>query len=321
MEIQEVFGNGDDYAWALEDDEEEDEAERPQPTLREVRCLLVISTYCFLIPLLAQIFEPSEISERMLTEADDAIRALDIPERMQLAYASFARRRHVKDETEEPLAPDAPFLFEDELHDATVWVAERISPKLTEEYLLKDDRGFYPVLHDQFLDSVRNILRVLCIDFLEVPFIWVHRRDLLVHFDPTAPEPQYRTRAFLSREDLWRIHALSLRFRALVDRKAALRKIVDRLELTQPDAYFEESFSAVQSVDEVADLLEWVNMKYSARLRELQAAARTLGGLDDDGLNGTRPKRPSRESRYERAKSSVVSKLAEVISFHWPGFL
>jgi transcription elongation factor SPT6 len=248
----------------------------------------------------------------MLTDADDAIRALDMPERMQLAYAPFASRRHVKDETDEAVSADTPFLWEEELPDAALWVAERISPKLTEDYLIKDSHGFHPVLRDEFLASVRNILRVLCIEFLEVPFIWVHRRDLLVHFNPTAPDPQYRTRAFLSREDLWRIHALSLRYRAVVDRKAALRKIINRLDLSEPDSYLEECLAGADSVEEVADLVEWVNMKYHARLRELQAEARVL---DDEGLNGARPKRPSRKNRYERAKGSIVSKLAEVSFF------
>jgi len=83
QEIQDVFGTGDEYGWAMTLD---DEVERAKPTLESV-------------------YEPAEIEERMLTAADDAIRALDMPERLQVNSAALLAARGIKLQAE-PLIDD-----------------------------------------------------------------------------------------------------------------------------------------------------------------------------------------------------------------------
>ena len=251
-----------------------------------------------------QIFEPSEIASRMLTEKDDKIRLLDIPERMQLASAGLPEL-----EALENGAP-APFIAEEDLEEAAAWMSSRISPRCIEDFLLKEDlSGEYPVLHDKFLKAVADAIRFLNVDFLEVPFIWHHRSDFLVHHDPTANDPSLRNLAFLDQADLWRISALSIKYRALVHRKNDLKALFDQLDVE--DDYFDEIVSALESVEEVADASDWLAMKYATKLAEIKEMK--------DGENDEAPKkkRAARESRYENAKRNVVSKLAEVRRFSY----
>lgn len=248
-----------------------------------------------------QIFEPSEIALRMLTDKDDKIRLLDVPERMQLASAGLPEL--------EPLengAP-APFIAEEDLEEAAAWMSSRISPRCTEDFLLKDFDSEYPILHDEFLKAVSDAIRFLNIDFLEVPFIWHHRSDFLVHYNPAANDPSLQNIAFLNQADLWRISALSIKYRAVVHRKNGLKALFDQLEAE--DEYFDEIFSALESVEEVADANDWIAMKYSARLAEIKEVR------EGENEEAPKKKRATRESRYENAKRNVVSKLAEVSTF------
>lgn len=233
----------------------------------------------------------------MLTEEDDAIRAIDIPERMQLASESL------------PALPPtengpAPYIPEEDLDEATAWMASRVSPRCTEDFLMKDLDGNFPRLHDEYLEAIKSAIRFLNVNFLEVPFIWHHRSDFLVHFDANATDPSVRNIAFLNQADLWRISALSVKYRALAHRRTELRTLFDQLDVE--DDYFEDIFSALESVEEVADANDWLAMKYLAKLAEVKS----MKEVDEDGP--ARVKRATRESLYDKAKRNLVSKLAEV---------
>ena len=79
-----------------------------------------------------------QIEERMLTNEDDAIRAVDMPERLQLAYSSLAAARGAS----APLEPLlAPYIDMNDLPNATTWVSTRLSDVLSRTFLLKDERG------------------------------------------------------------------------------------------------------------------------------------------------------------------------------------
>jgi transcription elongation factor SPT6 len=68
-----AFGDGTDYDWALDLQEAQDAEEQGEG--RELQ--------------LKDVFEPSQLAERMLTDEDNAIREMDVPERMQLARKPF----------------------------------------------------------------------------------------------------------------------------------------------------------------------------------------------------------------------------------------
>ncbi|KAH6908686.1 hypothetical protein BKA70DRAFT_1426581 [Coprinopsis sp. MPI-PUGE-AT-0042] len=73
-ELHHVFGGGEDYNWALELDDEEEQEDYLKQDMKY-----------------QDIFETSEIQRRFLTDDDELVRARDIPERMQLASSSLSQ--------------------------------------------------------------------------------------------------------------------------------------------------------------------------------------------------------------------------------------
>jgi len=308
-EVIEVFGHGDDYGWALEIDENAElnfdggdpdiDGEDLQPKGTAVQ--------------LKDIFEPSEIKERMLTEADEAIRLLDIPERTQLASAGLTNINSTE-----------PVLDDEELERAAQWVAPRISQRCTESFIQLDRDGYSPLLKPQFYRAVKDVLDFFLSKYFEAPFVFMHRQDYITYHDPKSHDAPSREIRFLTREELWKVHTLALKYVALLERKKGLNRLFEKLG-TEND-YFQECFSGIQSVEEVADLMQWLTLTYGHRLREAQADVRedadAMADLDTEGLNGAandakkavRYKKALRESRYERTKSTNINHFAKKIS-------
>ncbi|GAA5941848.1 hypothetical protein JCM1841_005666, partial [Sporobolomyces salmonicolor] len=282
QEVAEVFGNGQDYAWAMEDDEDNKEDKE-----------------------LKDIFEPSEIASRMLTAEDDKIRTIDIPERLQLASTGLPEPVIGETGELEPLIP------EEELRGAVLWMATNMPREAIEKFVMKDDLGNTPPLYDAFLDAIEAVLRFVNIDFLEPPFIWHHRSEYLVHFPPGAPHPDF----LLLEDDLWRISALSIKYRSFIARRNTLKSTFRDLQVE--DAYFDELMDQLTTVEEIADAQARLSMKYGSKLAEVKKAKELE---EEDGADGeaTAPKQPkykrvTRETRYKTAKQSIVAKLAEAI--------
>ncbi|KAI5285623.1 Transcription elongation factor spt6, partial [Ascosphaera atra] len=175
-----AFGDGNDYAFALdlEDQaEENEEAEDKHLDLKDV-------------------FEPSQLAERFLTEEDAVIRATDEPERYQIARKPY---KHV-------------VLTDDQFREEAGWIANAM--------LLK--RRSDPDLDEPFRRAVAKVLEFMVTDDWEVPFIFQHRKDYLIHASrvPVSPDPenpdaaQYQVKAekLLNMMDLWDIFELDLKF-------------------------------------------------------------------------------------------------------------
>ena len=279
QEIQDVFGTGDEYGWAMTLD---DEVERAKPTLESV-------------------YEPAEIEERMLTAADDAIRALDMPERLQVNSAALLAARGIKLQAE-------PLIDDGELEAAAEWVAMRVSAAKTHAFLLDRDDGTAPPLRDDYLEAIRKVVGFVCNDFYEVPFIWLHRRDHLIRFDANDPDHDSRDIELVSHDELYRIETLALQYAALAERKAALRRLWERLEVSVEDddeGYFEFVFGAhLDAVEDVADLEAWVYMRHLRRVKEL----RELDQIEPGRAAGQ--KRAVTETRYDRLQQTPVVQLA-----------
>ncbi|KAM0753127.1 transcription elongation factor Spt6 [Meredithblackwellia eburnea MCA 4105] len=275
-EINEVFGDGKDYAEALDYDPEEREEKE-----------------------LKDIFEPSEIASRMLTEADDLIRQVDIPERMQLASTGIPSLPSID-------GSPVPFIAEEDLDDAALWMSHRVSKRCTDQFLSRDHRGGYPPLHTPFLEALKNVIKFINIEFLEVPFIWNYRSDFIFYFIPAAHGSDEQTIVFLNMDDLWRVAALSIKYRAFAHKKQELRKLFNSLDVV--DDYFEDVYGAMESVEEVSDTHDWLAMKYSTKIAEVKTAKDL-----EDNEGTSKMKRATRESRYDNARRSVVSKLADAI--------
>ncbi|KZV86555.1 transcription elongation factor Spt6 [Exidia glandulosa HHB12029] len=275
-EITEVFGEGDDYDWALEgDDEGTEDPDMPKDELR-----------------LQDVFEPSEIKARLLTEDDDLIRGQDIPERMQLLTSSLS--------TTATLSLHPAFSFTD-LNAAAEWVASRLGGRIVQEFYVPSGKHFRFLSH--IIRAVRDALDMLLCQNLEVPYVWTHRRDSLCHFEVSIRVE------LLTLDELWRVYILGQRFRSLLERKRGLESLYERLAVH--DRYYETDLrSKLETVEMVADTTEWLNMQYHDRKKDSLA----LQFHDTDPEQAAAEKKhkaPSRISAYEVLKKSVISKLAQ----------
>ncbi|KZT26523.1 transcription elongation factor Spt6 [Neolentinus lepideus HHB14362 ss-1] len=276
-EIHEVFGDGHDYDWALVDeDDAEYEEEKQKPEMRY-----------------QDVFEPSEIRARMLTEDDDLIRAQDVPERMQLATSSLS--------PSSSLSLHKP-LTDNDIDDAAQWVLTRLSARKERDFFRRD--GQYNHLLADLVQAASYALRYLFVHEFEVPYIWTHKRDYISYFNPA----DMRTRVeLLSLDELWRLYTLGQKYRSLTERRHALDALYARLGAS--DDYFENDIRRrLDSVEVVADATEWLGMKYKEKRKDQFDLH-----FHDDDEEPAAPKRknPSRSSAYEVAKKSVVSRLAQ----------
>ncbi|BGP16764.1 hypothetical protein JCM10213_002156 [Rhodosporidiobolus nylandii] len=284
-EVAEVFGNGTDYAWAMELSDGEEEKGKE----------------------LKDIFEPSEIASRMLTEEDEKIRTTDVPERMQLASSglpSFA----LSDEGElQPLIPQS------ELRPAALWMSDKLTRDTVGKFTLRDDMGNPAHLHSEYLAAVEAVVRFVNVEFLEPPHIWAHRADYLFYAPPGEhPQP------LLQEDDLWRVAALSVKYRAFLVKRDELLAIWRSLGAEDVEA--DDVIEQLQTGEEVSDALSWISLRWGDKVRDLKRMKGEQGeGEDGEPVEKDAPKRPKRalagrDNAYENAKKSVVSKLAELIA-------
>ncbi|KIJ69294.1 hypothetical protein HYDPIDRAFT_172723 [Hydnomerulius pinastri MD-312] len=275
-EIHDVFGDGHEYDWALEGDDEMDyNDERLKPEMKY-----------------QDVFEPSEIRARMLTEDDDLIRAQDIPERMQLATSSLSQNSTLSLHQN---------LTEADIDDAATWVTSRLSSRKTRDFFSPD--GPYHAYREALVMAVSYALRFLFVHEFEVPYIWTHKRDYISYFNPQ----EMRTRIeLISLAELWRIYALGQKYRSLLERRNALTTSYSRLNVE--DEYFDQYIKPrIEGVEMVADATEWLTMKYKVKKQD----SFDFHFHDDEEPADRKRKAPSRISAYEVAKKSVVAKLAD----------
>ena len=253
-----------------------------------------------------------------MTDADDIIRALDIPERMQIAQAGLQSRppapvaEAVDGQPAHETEASDTLLYLHELPDAATWVSMRISTTLSNLYILTPN-GDIPPLREAFITAVQQVLHFLCVEYFEVPFIWSHRRDYLVIRSPG--ETTYTNLLF--RDDLWRIYHLAIKYRAILDRKAQITKLWQKLG--EESEYYSDLYNGIQSSDEAADLVDYITLTYQKRLKEMAHQGGAELALDDaevdavrSGIAGQKYKRATSDSAYAKAKDSVVSRFAEV---------
>lgn len=229
----------------------------------------------------------------MLTDDDDVIRMLDIPERMQLIGSTLS--------SSVTPAVDSSF-SSDDLDDAAHWVTLRLSDRHEKDYFRPD--GAFHQLLPQLIAAVRHAIEFLLIEHYEVPYIYVHKRDYISHFD--AQNPGIRAE-FLDRDDLWRIYSLSQKYQAFTQRLKSLQAVYTRLQVS--DQYFEDKLRPeLNDVEAIADTTEWLGMKYKSKKKDNF----DLEFYDDVESEARKRKLPSRISGYEVIKKTIVSKLATV---------
>ncbi|KAL5372344.1 hypothetical protein DPSP01_013579 [Paraphaeosphaeria sporulosa] len=238
-----AFGDGTEYDWAIEEQERadlEEEGEGRQTELKDV-------------------FEPGLLQEKMLTEKDQAIREKDIPERLQLAREPFP--------DDQDLSPDT---VKQRLAEEAAWISELLFPK----------KGMASYFKTPFIKAVEKVLHFLNIDNYEVPFIFNHRKDYLIHApsgeddDPDDPAPRdMRPERLLNQNELWEIFELDLKFRAFFEKREALKKHYENLRALYPDIeddVIEDLADKASTIEEVQELQDYLHFRYSSEIGEVR---------------------------------------------------
>jgi transcription elongation factor SPT6 len=248
QDMQDIFGDGEDYMFALEKEEEEDEAEAQEQALE-----------------LKDVFEPSQLKEKLLTDEDNEIRYLDSPERFQIDRKPF---KHLH------LTPDQ---FKEEAR----WISNLLWPNKAADLPQE--------CHGPFVKAVGRVLEFFVGDDFEVPYVFQHRKDYLLHTkkvpnpdygkEPDAPPHTLEADKLIVQDDLWKILDHDMKFRSFVDKRNALEKTYEGLKTqagVQDDIVDDMIFEA-ETMEELQDLQDYLQFQYTAELRDMAAAAAAAG--------------------------------------------
>ncbi|KAI9735804.1 MAG: Transcription elongation factor spt6 [Cirrosporium novae-zelandiae] len=254
-----AFGDGTEYDWALSLEEQEEEMEHDPEKPIELK----------------DVFEPSQLAEKMLTEEDNVIRNTDVPERFQIARKPY----------------EGLELTEDQRKDEIDWVGNLLWPKKQHD----------PELKEPFWFSVGKILEFLTVDNVEIPFIMYHRKDYLIH---TLPEDPDRPIKLFEPGDLWDIFELDLKYRALIEKRNSLQRTYDNLKsiTNVNDEIFEDMLPQANAMEELSDIQDYLHFQYSSQLRDL--------ALVNSTENANSQRRPgAQKSIFERIRNGKVYNL------------
>lgn len=261
-----AFGDGGDYWFALEKEDEADDREAEKDKHLNLK----------------DVFEPSQLAERMLTDEDNEIRFVDEPERFQIARKPY---RNVT-------------LTEDQFKEEPAWISDLMLPrsKIRSE------------LHEPFRRAVAKVLEFMVTDDYEVPFIFQNRKDYLIHAErknvgrDEAGETRYEIEAskLLVQDDLWDIFDYDLKFRGLIDKRNSLQMTYDNLRSASvaADDIFESMLPQAVTMEELQDLQDYMYFQYASQLKDLAAT----GNGEMNGFGMSRKKAATR-SVYEQIRN------------------
>lgn len=235
-DMEAIFGNGEDYDWALQLEDEEEEQERDEQGIE-----------------LKDVFEPSQLKEKLLTDEDNEIRFTDEPERFQLERKQFKNIQ---------LTPE-------QFREEARWISNQLWPK----------KGLSPELQAPFGKAIGKVLEFFIVDEVEVPYVFQHRKDYLLHSkkirkstrdDEDGPDYTVQSEKLLNQDDLWRILELDVKFRSFVEKRNSLEKTFESLKtLDAEDTMVEEMIPEATTMEELQDLQDYLHFQYAGKLKDL----------------------------------------------------
>ncbi|KAI9928030.1 hypothetical protein ASPWEDRAFT_173677 [Aspergillus wentii DTO 134E9] len=262
-DMRAAFGDGNEYLFALDMEEQEQEQEVDEEKHLDLK----------------DVFEPSQLAEKMLTEEDNQIRLLDEPERHQISRKPY---RHV-------------VLDEEQFREEAVWISNLM--------LLK--KRIEPELREPFQRSVAKVLEFLVTDDWEVPFIFQHRKDYMIHavkapVDSYDDASQYTVKAekLLNMTDLWDIFDHDLKFKALIDKRNTIQKTFDNLQslFNLDDHIVEEMLPVAVTMEELQDVQDYIHFQYASHLRDMTM-------MNGEANGDTHRRKATGKSFFERVRN------------------
>ncbi|KAH8836221.1 hypothetical protein RJ55_10038 [Drechmeria coniospora] len=249
-DMEAIFGNGEDYAWALQLEDEEEDREREEQAIE-----------------LKDVFEPSQLKEKLLTDEDNEIRFTDEPERFQLDRKPFKNLQ----------------LSAEQFKEEARWITNLLWPK----------KGLAQELQAPFAKAVGKVLEFFIVDEVEVPYVFQHRKDYLLHSkkirrstrdDPDAPDYTIQSDKLLNQDDLWKILELDIKFRSFVEKRASLERTFENLKtLDVEDAMVEEMIPEATTMEELQDLQDYLQFQYGSKLKDLAALSGNVSQMKRPG--------------------------------------
>lgn len=222
-------------------------------------------------------FEHIEMVEHFLLKEDAEIVETDIPERFQ-AYLTSADKRFYRWRVLDTDSKNV--ISEDERNAEARWIAS----KIVDNCGLKSNLADIP--HTELVDSIVNILKLLQEEHLEVPFIWLYRRDK-IH------------RAFI-REHVWQTLQLDMKWCRLQYDIGITFHYLERLGETLKEMFAPEVASKILDVKYYEDLLEQTTDE------DLIRDIRRFAALIDSGMG-----KLSRNGQRSRSTAAADDDLDE----------
>jgi transcription elongation factor SPT6 len=281
-----AFGDGNEYEWALDMQEAAEAAATDPGKQLELK----------------DVFEPSQLAEKMLTDEDNVIRHTDVPERFQIARQTFKEVMRDEEETTALLREEAQWIMQ------MMWPKKRLERHLQEP----------------FHASIRKMVEYFNIEDLEIPFIFQHRKDYLIHEarvprSPSADNPEgegftIKAEKMLNQDDMWDILDLDLKWKGLVDKRESLqtayKSLCDMHGISDP--MMEELIGKAVTMEEIQDLQDYFHFQYSSELKDLN--------IIESDINGTQKRARAARNLWEKLRASRVYQMVRAFGISADSF-
>ncbi|EJT80427.1 transcription elongation factor SPT6 [Gaeumannomyces tritici R3-111a-1] len=250
-DFEAIFGHGEDYEWALQAEEDEQERQREEENLE-----------------IKDIFEPAQLQDKLLTDEDNEIRFTDEPERFQL------ERRPFKDLQ---LTPEQ---FKEEAR----WISKMIWPKkqLGLDFRPPFNKAVAKVLEFFVVDEVEV---PFVFSHRKDYIIYMQRQE----YERNASDSDGAPEKLLLQDDLWRILELDIKFRSLIEKRNVLEKTYKNLKTSAgvSDPIFDEMVFKAETMEELQDVHDYMQFQYASQMKELAAAGAITKEVRRPGAKST----------------------------------
>ncbi|CDH09002.1 probable Transcription elongation factor SPT6 [Zygosaccharomyces bailii ISA1307] len=266
-EMYDIFGDGHDYDWALEIENEEldqgaledgaadgeGDGEELGGGNKPVRKKITLK----------DIYDLQELKKNLMTDEDLAIRKADIPERYQELRAGLANYNELSSEDQE-LEKN--------------WISNKIAM----------DKNFAPTYDlTEFRECVGNAIQFIAQRNLEVPFIYAYRRNYISSRDADG--------FVLTEDDLWDVVQLDIEFHSIIHKRDYVKRFYLELHVNDPvvDEYFKNQTTAsTAELNSLQDIYNYLEFKYAHEI--------------NDSLLKNPNKKHLKNSSYEKFKASAL---------------
>lgn len=270
-----AFGDGNEFEWALDVEKDLQAAEEGPDRDLELK----------------DVFEPSQLVEKMLTDDDNKIRATDVPERLQIARKPYKDLSELSEEEQT-----------ERMTEESKWISNTMFPQVQAQQQLPSS------LREPFEQAVSKVLHFMNVEDYEPAFIFQNRKDYLIHSeqvplppdpsDPGAPAYEIKAQKLLSQTNLWELMDYDLKYRAFAEKRDGIRKSVEMLKEMFPDfndTIFDDLMPDAVEIEDLQDLQDYLNFQYSQQLKDLS--------IVESEVNGTQKRARGTRSVWDKVRA------------------